>query len=62
MPIAYDLHFSICYYLIHVLGISVDKIYRDDKFWDDKMETPLSEFYLNHLLPEIIDPKFSPDK
>lgn len=42
--------------------MSVNKIHRDDEFWNEKMETQLAEFYLNHLLPEIIDPKFSPRK
>lgn len=40
----------------------MDKINRDDEFWKNKMEALLAEFYFDHLLPEIIDPKFSPDK
>ncbi|KAL4090360.1 hypothetical protein QTP88_025217 [Uroleucon formosanum] len=43
-------------------GISVDKIYRNDEFWSAKMEISLAKFYLDNLLLEIIDPKFSPDK
>ncbi|KAL4083865.1 hypothetical protein QTP88_029181 [Uroleucon formosanum] len=54
---------NVCYIVVWTpKGISVDTIYRDDEFWNTKMETSLAEFYLDHLLPEIIDPKFSPDK
>jgi len=37
----------------------VDLIERDDLFWKGKMEIPLSEFYLNHILLEIISPSYS---
>lgn len=38
-------------------GIKIAKIPRDDSFWEDKMFTKLKSFYMNCLLPEIIDPR-----
>ncbi|KAI4470970.1 restriction endonuclease [Holotrichia oblita] len=35
----------------------VNKIYRDDDFWNTKIVTQLREFYFKCLLPEIIDPR-----
>lgn len=37
----------------------VDKIERDDLFWQNKMEALLSEFYIDHMLPEIISPQLN---
>lgn len=41
------------------IGICVDKIERDDTFWKNKMEVMLLEFYLNHMLPEIINSRLN---
>lgn len=48
-----------CVKLYYILfsDMFVEIIMRDDDFWRDKMETQLVEFYNNHLLKEIIDPK-----
>lgn len=35
----------------------VEIILRDDDFYEVKMELQLVEFYNNHLLKEIVDPK-----
>jgi len=40
-------------------GMCVDKIERDDLFWLNNMEMPLSEFYLGHMVPEIIFPQLN---
>lgn len=37
----------------------VDKVERDDSYWLNSMEMPLSEFYLNHMVPEIISPRLN---
>ncbi|XP_063389246.1 uncharacterized protein LOC134675025 [Cydia fagiglandana] len=37
--------------------VKTETILRDDKFWKEKMERQLTEFYLDCLLPEIIDPR-----
>lgn len=36
-------------------GIKIEKINRDDSFWESKMKKKLTDFYFNCLLPEIID-------
>lgn len=38
-------------------GMKVDKIVRDDEFWEAKMKEKLERFYMTCLLPEIIDPR-----
>lgn len=38
-------------------GIKVEKIYRDDTFWEKEMKKKLKDFYFDCLLPEIIDPR-----
>lgn len=40
-------------------GMCVDKIERADLFWLNNMEMPLSEFYLGHMVPEIIFPQLN---
>jgi hypothetical protein len=39
------------------LGMSVEKIKKDDDFWKKNMEKQLITFYERCLLPEIIDPR-----
>ncbi|KAL4119666.1 hypothetical protein QTP88_012458 [Uroleucon formosanum] len=54
---------TFCYFIVWTpKGICVDKIERDDTFWKNKMEVMLSEFYLNHMLPEIINPQLNMTK
>lgn len=38
-------------------GIKIERISRDDGFWEAKMKTKLEKFYMTCLLPEIIDPR-----
>jgi len=38
-------------------GLKVEKIKRDDAFWSSKMFPSLEKFYINCLLPELIDPR-----
>lgn len=37
--------------------VTVLKIYRDDTFWKEKMESKLVLFYKQCLLPELVDPR-----
>lgn len=41
------------------LGIKVVKLERDETFWEEIMYPKLHKFYMNCLLPEIIDPRHS---
>jgi hypothetical protein len=38
--------------------VKTEIIERDDNFWSTKMERKLKDFYLDCLLPELIDPRF----
>lgn len=45
-----------CYFVVWTpRGFIMDKIQRDESFWNDKIEPRVTEFYMNSLLPEIID-------
>lgn len=33
----------------------IDKIQRDESFWNTEIEPRVTEFYMNSLLPEMID-------
>lgn len=33
----------------------MDKIQRDESFWNKEIEPRVTEFYMNSLLPEMID-------
>ncbi len=51
---------DLCYFVIWTgddTPIRLEKIYRDDQFWVDKMETKLTQFYDMALLPELVDPR-----
>lgn len=51
---------NLCYFVVWVgddIPIRVEKIYRDDQFWVDKMESKLLNFYHIALLPELVDPR-----
>ena len=39
-------------------GISVERITRDNAFWENKMFPKLKKFYLKYYLPEMADPMF----
>ena len=39
-------------------GMAIQRIERDDDFWEENMKTRLSNFYDNCLLPEILDSRF----
>lgn len=39
-------------------GIKIEKIERDDSFWEDKMKRQLQFFYMECLLPELLDPRY----
>jgi hypothetical protein len=43
-------------------GICVDKIERDDDFWRIRMELILSEFYIEYMVPEIVNPRYLKNK
>ncbi|CAI6350462.1 unnamed protein product [Macrosiphum euphorbiae] len=57
-----QLHISqreICYFIVYTSNwIHVEKIQYDNHFWETKMAKPLQTFYLECLLPELIDPQF----
>lgn len=37
--------------------LKVEYILRDDKFWEEKMKMKLTHFYMDCILPELIDPR-----
>lgn len=37
--------------------IKTEIIHRDDQYWTNKMETKIKKFYLDCLLPELVDPR-----
>ncbi|RVE52850.1 hypothetical protein evm_002507 [Chilo suppressalis] len=39
--------------------LKTEYISRDDNFWNDKMKNKLTKFYLDCLLPELVDPRHS---
>ncbi|XP_050520343.1 uncharacterized protein LOC126893861 [Daktulosphaira vitifoliae] len=46
-----------CYFIIwSQKGMIYTKIIRDDKFWNDNMESQLIDFYENRMIPELISP------
>ena len=36
----------------------IEKIERDNAFWDNDMKDKLTKFYNDCLLPELIDPRY----
>lgn len=49
---------DICYYVLWTpLGMKVEVIKRDDEFWKREMEEKLRMFYMDCLLPELLDPR-----
>eukprot|EP00102_Acyrthosiphon_pisum_P027938 XP_016665148.1 PREDICTED: uncharacterized protein LOC107885899 [Acyrthosiphon pisum] len=52
-------HRKTCYFVIYAANwINVEKIMYDPTFWDLKMINYLTTFYLEVLLPEIVDPLY----
>lgn len=41
------------------IALKVERIERDDEFWDENMFPFLDSFYNKRLLPEIVDPRFT---
>lgn len=41
------------------LPVKVEKITRDDEFWEKAMKNRLIDYYNKCLLPEIVDPRKS---
>lgn len=39
------------------LGLKMEKILRDDDFWNKKMVNKLVQFYEHCVLPELLDPR-----
>ncbi|CAH1710462.1 unnamed protein product [Aphis gossypii] len=51
-----------CYFVVWTpKGFIMDKIQRDESFWNDKIEPRVTEFYMNSLLPEMIDSRRARD-
>lgn len=49
---------TFCYFVIwSQKGMLVEKISRDDHFWETKMIIHLKIFYFNCLMPELVDPR-----
>ncbi|KAK4882827.1 hypothetical protein RN001_006146 [Aquatica leii] len=45
-----------CYFIVYTQkGIHVEEIERDDTFWRERMIQKLKEFYVQSLLPELVD-------
>lgn len=48
-----------CYFIVWTpTELIVEKIVRDEKFWQDYMESQLTEFFYKCLLPELVNPQF----
>lgn len=48
-----------CYFVVWTpLGLIYDKIERYIEFWDKHMVNKLTAFYLNYILPELLDPRY----
>ncbi|XP_025413489.1 uncharacterized protein LOC112685735 [Sipha flava] len=48
-----------CYFVVwSPKGFVIDKIFRDESFWNTKIELFVTRFYMESLLPEIIDSRF----
>ncbi|KAL5238042.1 hypothetical protein ACI65C_005452 [Semiaphis heraclei] len=48
-----------CYFVVwSPKGFVIDKISRDESFWNTKIEPFVTRFYMDSLLPEIIDSRF----
>ncbi|XP_054257576.1 uncharacterized protein LOC129005927 [Macrosteles quadrilineatus] len=47
-----------CYFVMWTpKGMRMDVIEKDDEFWDSHMRDQLQDFYLDCLLPELVDPR-----
>lgn len=49
-----------CYFVLWAaddLPIRVEKVEKNDKFWSEKMETKICNFFNTALLPELVDPR-----
>lgn len=52
---------SLCIFAVwlgEAIPLKIEIIKRDDNFWEEKMEKRLKSFFMDCLLPEIIDPRF----
>ncbi|KAK5645649.1 hypothetical protein RI129_004113 [Pyrocoelia pectoralis] len=38
-------------------GVKTETIFKDDNFWENQMEQKLTSFYMDCLLPELVDPR-----
>lgn len=48
-----------CYFVVWTpLGVMFERIERDDQFWQNKMDKPLETFYMECILPELVDPRY----
>ncbi|XP_060846473.1 uncharacterized protein LOC132926153, partial [Rhopalosiphum padi] len=48
-----------CYFVIHTMQwTNIQNIYYDNEFWNTKMVDKLKMFYVECLLPEIVDPLY----
>jgi len=43
---------------ILLAGFVIDKVPRDESFWKTKIEPFVTRFYMESLLPEMIDSRF----
>ncbi|KAL5239151.1 hypothetical protein ACI65C_006561 [Semiaphis heraclei] len=49
----------LCYFVVWTpKGLVVDKIYRDEEFWKNNVEPQATRFFMESLVPEIIDSRF----
>ncbi|XP_060848449.1 uncharacterized protein LOC132927890 [Rhopalosiphum padi] len=50
---------NVCYFVVYAKKwISVEHIYYDKTFWEEKMIKKLNLFYTECILPEIVDPLY----
>lgn len=49
-----------CYFILWTpKGLEYELIIRDEQFWQKNCEKQLESFYMNCLLPEIVDPQYT---
>lgn len=48
-----------CYFVTYTnKWLNIECITYDEEFWQKQMETKLENFYMNCILPEIINPQY----
>nr|XP_042908919.1 uncharacterized protein LOC122271496 [Parasteatoda tepidariorum] len=56
-----QLHITKRKYCLYIMwtpkGVKIEKIFKDDRFWNKEMKLKLQQFYFDCILPELVDPR-----